>query len=78
MYSDYTIPLSINVLPVFSSSKKDKPKKKKPTNLSTNPLESYKMFLYFYLFDFYMQNILTEQKEKELSFNLKSFRGSLL
>lgn len=30
------------------------------------------MFLYFYLFDFfYIQNILTEQREKELSFNLR-------
>lgn len=30
------------------------------------------MFLYFYLFDFFnIQNILTEQRKKELSFNLR-------
>lgn len=80
LYSDYTIPLSINVLQYFLPAKKDKPKKKKKTtNLSTNPWRVIKCFyIFIYLIFFIYKIFWTEQRKKSWALTWESFRGSLL
>lgn len=62
LYSDYTIPLSINVLQYFIPAKKDKPKK---NNLNTNPWIFIKCFYIFIYLIFFIYKIFWQNKGKK-------------